>query len=77
MSDREKNTGKSFDSLPKINHQKYGFRSGQELPPLSANTKLVNRNLNFPYKLQNFNFNCFERAGTPFSDFFSESETGT
>ncbi|KAJ0178980.1 hypothetical protein K1T71_005755 [Dendrolimus kikuchii] len=77
MSAGEKNPGKLFDSLPKINQQKFGYRCGRELPPLSANTNLVNRNINFTYNLQDFCFNSVERAGTPFSDFFSESETDT
>ncbi|PZC85465.1 uncharacterized protein LOC110384014 [Helicoverpa armigera] len=78
LSAREKNISKLIDCLPNINQQKFGFRSGQELPPLSANTSnLVNRNLNYSFEVQPYMVNSLERAGTPFSDFFSESETGT
>lgn len=76
LSAREKNLRDFTDCLPIINQQKI-YRPGQELPPLSANTNLVNRNLNFSYHLENFSLNSVDRAGTPFSDFFSESETGT
>ncbi|XP_075971366.1 uncharacterized protein LOC142973495 [Anticarsia gemmatalis] len=78
LSAREKNINKLIDCLPNINQQKFGYRSGQELPPLSANTSnFVNRNLNYSFEVQPYMVNSLERAGTPFSDFFSESETGT
>ncbi|KAJ8733492.1 hypothetical protein PYW08_001790 [Mythimna loreyi] len=78
LSAREKNISKLIDCLPNINQQKFGYRSGQELPPLSANTStFVNRNLNYSFEVQPYMVNSLERAGTPFSDFFSESETGT
>ncbi|OWR43460.1 putative S-antigen protein precursor [Danaus plexippus plexippus] len=78
LSARERNINKVIDYLPQINHQKSGYRSGQELAAQSANgTKLLNRNLNFAYKIQPYATEFFDRAGTPFSDFFSESETGT
>lgn len=77
LSARERNINKVIDYLPQINHQKSGYRSGQELAAQSANgTKLLNRNLNFAYKIQPYATEFFDRAGTPFSDFFSESETG-
>lgn len=77
LSAREKNISKLIDCLPNINQQKFGYRSGQELPPLSANTSnFVNRNLNYSFEVQPYMVNSLERAGTPFSDFFSESETG-
>lgn len=77
LSAREKNINKLIDCLPNINQQKFGYRSAQELPPLSANTSnFVNRNLNYSFEVQPYMVNSFERAGTPYSDFFSESETG-
>lgn len=76
LSDRDKN--KVIDCLPNINQQRFGYRSGQELPPLSANTSnFVNRNLNYTYEAQPYMIDSLERSGTPFSDFFSESETDT
>lgn len=71
LSAREKNSCK-LDSLPSINQQKFGYRPGPEFPSLSANTSLVNRNLSYTYET----FDSSERTATPFSDFFSESETG-
>ncbi|XP_026755591.2 uncharacterized protein LOC113515541 [Galleria mellonella] len=74
VSARDKNLCKIIDCLPNINQQKFGYRVGQELPALSANTSsLLNRNLNYTFD----SYDCTDRAGTPFSDFFSESETGT
>ncbi|KAM3960981.1 uncharacterized protein ACR2FA_004928 [Aphomia sociella] len=74
VSARDRNFGKISDCLPNINHQKFGYHTGQELPVLSANTSsLLNRNLNYSFE----RYDSVERAGTPFSDFFSESETGT
>ncbi|XP_013200185.2 uncharacterized protein LOC106142827 [Amyelois transitella] len=73
LSAREK-SNKLGDCLPNINYQKFGFRSGQEFSAYSANTSnLLNRNINYTYEP----YDSVERAGTPFSDFFSESETGT
>ncbi|XP_053603962.1 uncharacterized protein LOC128671500 [Plodia interpunctella] len=73
LSAREK-SNKLGDCLPNINYQKFGYRAGQEFPTFSANTSsIVNRNLNYNYEP----YDSVERAGTPFSDFFSESETGT
>ncbi|KAG6445823.1 uncharacterized protein LOC115440681 [Manduca sexta] len=78
FSFRDKNIGKLYECLPSISQQKFGYRAGPELPPLSANTsKFVNRNLNYSYDLQTYGLNSIDRAGTPFSDFFSESDTGT
>nr|XP_034829601.1 uncharacterized protein LOC117986805 isoform X2 [Maniola hyperantus] len=77
-SARERNISKLIDYLPQINQQKIGYRSGQELPALSANGgSLMNRNLLFSYKIPSYTADSLERASTPFSDFFSESETGT
>lgn len=77
LSAREKNTNKVIECLPNINQQKFNYRSGSELPPLSANTNhFVNRNLNYSYEVQPYLVNSLDRAGTPFSDFFSDSETG-
>lgn len=77
VSAREKNYGKLTDCLPNINQQKFGYRSGQELPTLSANTsKLLNRNLNYSYVRNPYLSNSVGRPGTPVSDFFSDSETG-
>ncbi|XP_059056698.1 uncharacterized protein LOC131850483 [Achroia grisella] len=74
VSSRDKNLCKIIDCLPNINQQKFGYRLGHELPALSGNTStLYNRNLNYSFE----SYDCVERAGTPFSDFFSESETGT
>ncbi|KOB68043.1 S-antigen protein [Operophtera brumata] len=77
VSVRDKNYGKLMDSLPSINQQKFGYRSGQELPPVSANnSKLLNRNLNYTYDRNPYlSNNSLHRAGTPMSDFFSDSET--
>ncbi|CAB3239162.1 unnamed protein product [Arctia plantaginis] len=78
LSAREKNINKVIDCLPNINQQKFNYRSGSELPPLSANTNhFVNRNLNYSYEVQPYLVNNLDRAGTPFSDFLSDSETGT
>lgn len=77
LSARERNISKLIDYLPQINHQKLDYRSGQELPPLSANTTgLVNRNLKYSYNIPAYAIDSPERTSTPFSDFFSESETG-
>lgn len=76
LSAREKSINKFIDSLPVINSQKFNYRS-QELPALSANkSNLLNRNLNYSYEVP-YGLSSAERATTPFSDFFSESETGT
>lgn len=78
LSAREKNINKLIDCLPNINQQKFGYNVRTELPALSANTSsLLNRNLNYSYDIQSFETDSVERTGTPFSDFFSESETGT
>lgn len=77
LSARERNINKIIDYLPQISHQRASFRSGQELPALSANAgNFVNRNLNYSYKIPQYADDSLERASTPFSDFFSESETG-
>lgn len=77
LSARERNINKIIDYLPQISHQRASFRSGQELPALSANAgNFVNRNLNYSYKIPHYADDSLERASTPFSDFFSESETG-
>ncbi|XP_045493972.1 uncharacterized protein LOC123693068 isoform X1 [Colias croceus] len=74
LSAREKSNIRG-DCLPYINHQKFARRS--EVPVLSANEyNLVNRNLIYSYN-HHFAGDSLERSGTPFSDFFSESETGT
>lgn len=74
----ENGMGKLLNCLPNINHQKPGNRSRQELPPLSGNAgNFFNRNLNYSYDLQPYVLDNEDRAGTPFSDFFSESETDT
>ncbi|CAH2071796.1 unnamed protein product, partial [Iphiclides podalirius] len=46
---------------------------------LSAREKniIVNRNLGFSFKAQPFSEESLDRVSTPFSDFFSDSETGT
>ncbi|KAI8424026.1 hypothetical protein MSG28_002669, partial [Choristoneura fumiferana] len=76
LSAREKSINKFIDSLPVINSQKFNYRS-QELPALSASkNNLLNRNLNYSYEVP-YGLSSAERATTPFSDFFSESETGT
>ncbi|XP_045446796.1 uncharacterized protein LOC123654989 [Melitaea cinxia] len=76
LSARERNINKIIDYLPQISHQRATFRSGQELPALSANAgNFVNRNLNYSYKIPHYADDSLERASTPFSDFFSESET--
>ncbi|CAH2105307.1 unnamed protein product [Euphydryas editha] len=76
LSARERNINKIIDYLPQISHQRASFRSGQELPALSANSgNFVNRNLNYSYNLPHYADDSLERASTPFSDFFSESET--
>lgn len=77
LSAREKNFGKLIDCFPSIIQQKFGYRSAQDLPPLSANTSsLLNRNLNYSYDINPYLVNSVDRAGTPLSDFFSDSETG-
>lgn len=76
LSARERNINKIIDYLPQISHKRASFRSGQELPALSANAgNFVNRNLNYSYKIPHYADDSLERASTPFSDFFSESET--
>lgn len=75
LSAREKNINRYIDSLPHINSQKFNYRS--ELPALSASkNNLVNRNLNYSFEVP-YRLGSAERPTTPFSDFFSESETGT
>ncbi|XP_063533072.1 uncharacterized protein LOC134743516 [Cydia strobilella] len=75
LSAREKNINKYIDSLPHINSQKFNYRS--ELPALSASkNNHVNRNLNYSFEVP-YRLGSSERPTTPFSDFFSESETGT
>ncbi|KAJ2952201.1 hypothetical protein O0L34_g4481 [Tuta absoluta] len=65
---------KRFDGLPSIpNISHRGSCIGSELPPLSASTSHYNRNI-YSYDVSYLNS---DRTGTPFSDFFSESETGT
>lgn len=77
LSAREKNITKYIDCLPYINQQKLGYRSAQELPPLSANAaSVVNRNLGFSFKVQPYSEESLDRVSTPFSDFFSDSESG-
>ncbi|CAH2241848.1 uncharacterized protein LOC120626573 [Pararge aegeria] len=77
-SARDRNISKLIDYLPQINQQKCGYRPGQELPALSANAGcLMNRNLLFSYNIPSYTADSLERASTPFSDFFSGSETGT
>ncbi|KAG7307822.1 hypothetical protein JYU34_006420 [Plutella xylostella] len=79
FSAREKNCNKFID-LPSINPQKFYYRGGYDLPALSATTNsFINRNINYSFEVQSFDVNLdnIERSGTPFSDFFSESETGT
>ncbi|XP_028159776.1 uncharacterized protein LOC114352381 [Ostrinia furnacalis] len=77
-SAREKNVNKLIDCLPDINQQKFGYNLRTELPALSANTSsVVNRNLNYSFDIQSFGGDSVERTGTPFSDFFSESDTAT
>ncbi|XP_023934625.2 uncharacterized protein LOC112043450 [Bicyclus anynana] len=77
-SAREININKLIDCLPQINQQKCGYRSGQELPALSANAgSVINRNLLFSCKIPSYSGDSLERTSTPLSDFFSESETGT
>ncbi|XP_049869767.1 uncharacterized protein LOC126369407 [Pectinophora gossypiella] len=66
---------KKFEYLPSITHKSGGHSS--ELPVLSASTSRFNRNLSYTYDVQPYIVNNVERAGTPFSDFFSESGTGT
>ncbi|CAK1545969.1 unnamed protein product [Leptosia nina] len=75
LSAREKPN--KVEYLPYINQQKFSRRS--ELPVLSANAYSLNRNLFYPY-CSNFSgdsVDIIERSGTPYSDFLSESETGT
>nr|XP_004931185.1 uncharacterized protein LOC101738272 [Bombyx mori] len=73
---RERNVGKLLDCLPIINSNRFNYRPSQELPPLSARTSsILNRNLNYSFDYNGFDIG--ERAGTPFSDFFTESETDT
>lgn len=75
LSARERNISKLIDYLPQINQQKFDYR--QELPPLSANTTvLANRNLKYSYRIPPYGDDSPERTSTPYSDFFSESETG-
>lgn len=78
FSMRENGMGKLLNCLPNNNQQKSSNRYGQELPPLSGNTgRFLNRNLNYSYDLQRpYVLDTEDRAATPFSDFFSESETG-
>lgn len=74
LSAREKHT--KYDCLPEIKQQKFSYRSGTELPPVSANiSNVVNRNIGYPYGIQSYMLST-QRAGTPFSDFFSDSEIG-
>lgn len=76
LSARER-SNKLIDYLPHINQQKSGYRSGRELPALSANAGgLMNRNLLFSYKIPSYTADSLDRPRTPFSDLFSESETG-
>ncbi|XP_046963148.1 uncharacterized protein LOC124532330 [Vanessa cardui] len=76
LSARERNINKIIDYLPQISQQRASYRSGQELPALSANSSnFVNRNLTYSYKIPHYADDSLERASTPFSDFFSESET--
>lgn len=75
LSAREKNIAKFIDCLPNISHKKCGYRSVQELPPLSASA-LVNRNIDLSFKIQPYSDESLDRVSTPFSDFFSDSETG-
>ncbi|RVE45824.1 hypothetical protein evm_009505 [Chilo suppressalis] len=77
LSAREK-SNKLIDCLPNINNQKFGCRAGFDLPVLSANTSnFINRNLKYSFDIQSYRTDSDERAATPFSDFFSESESGT
>ncbi|CAG9795355.1 unnamed protein product [Diatraea saccharalis] len=77
LSAREKNI-KPIDCLPNINNQKFTCRAGLDVPVLSANTSsYINRNLKYSYDIQSFRTDSVDRAATPFSDFFSESESGT
>ncbi|CAK1598493.1 unnamed protein product [Parnassius mnemosyne] len=77
LSARDKNS-KFIDCLPHINRQKFSYRSVQELPPLSANAaSLVNRNVGFSFLVQPYSNESLDRGDTPFSDFYSDSETGT
>lgn len=76
LSAREQNN-KVVDCLPQIKLQKFGYRFGRELPALSANAStFINRNITSSYKVPQYIADELERAGTPYSDFFSESETG-
>ncbi|XP_014367260.2 uncharacterized protein LOC106717846 isoform X1 [Papilio machaon] len=78
LSAREKNIAKFIDCLPNISHKKCGYRSVQELPPLSANSgAFVNRNIDLSFKIKPYSDESLDRVSTPFSDFLSDSETGT
>lgn len=79
VSAREKNTNKITDYLPDINRQKFTYRISQDFPatPASTNNNGINRNINYSFEVQPYVLEQIERAGTPFSDFFSDSETGT
>ncbi|XP_068631302.1 uncharacterized protein [Battus philenor] len=78
LSAREKNISKFVDCLPHINQKKFGYRSVVELPVLSANSaSLINRNIDLSFQVQPYSDESLDRVSTPFSDVFSDSETGT
>ncbi|XP_041970941.1 uncharacterized protein LOC121727278 isoform X2 [Aricia agestis] len=77
FSAREK-SNKVIDCLPQIYEQKHFQRTSRNLPTHSANSRnYVNRNINCSYTLNNLVSDNLDRVGSPYSDFFSESETGT